>query len=107
MSKHVAQSERLNITPLKYIIVFIMVILISFIHITDTNLKDRKCCYKKYRVYRCRSNIGITNCTTDTVTNICTTLPGCLKWLTEIEYEFFPAAVLKFHLGTNRTFVKL
>jgi hypothetical protein len=32
---------------------------------------------------------------------------GCLRRLLEIEYDLFPAAELNFHLGTNRTFVKL
>jgi len=43
-------------------------ILISFIHITETERnitrKIPECCCKKYRVHRCSGNIGITNCTT-------------------------------------------
>jgi len=67
MSKNDAQSDRWNTTSLKNEIGFRM-ILISFIHITDTNHKDRKSCYKKYRVLRSSANIGITTCTTVTVT---------------------------------------
>jgi len=62
MSTYVAQSDRLIITLLKHAIV-IIVILITFIHITDTNYKDRKSCYKKCRVHWCSDNIGNKNCT--------------------------------------------
>ena len=67
MSKHDAQSDRLNTTSLKNAIAFRM-ILNSFFNTTDTNHKDRKSCYKKYRVHRSSANIGITICTTVTVT---------------------------------------
>jgi len=70
MSKLIAQSDSLNITPLKYAIVFRMIILKSFIHISDTNHRDRKSCCKKYGVHQSSDNIGIPNCTTDRVTNI-------------------------------------
>jgi len=47
-------------------------LLISFIHITDTewniSRKDQEGCYNKCSVNRCSCNIGITNCTTVTVT---------------------------------------
>jgi len=78
-----------------------MIILISFIHITDNKHKDRKSCYKKYTVHRCSDNIGITNCTTDTVTKNLPEICRLSKSLVEIEYDLFPAAELNFHLGTN------
>jgi uridylate kinase len=47
-------------------------ILNSFIHITETerNITRRvqENCYKKNKVPRCSGGIGITNCTTDTMT---------------------------------------
>ena len=73
MSKRVAQSDRLTLPSHKNAVVFGM-ILISFIHITDTKRNItrnyRISCYNKYRVYRCSSNIGITICTTTTMTTI-------------------------------------
>jgi len=48
-------------------------ILISFIHVIDTERnitrKYQESCYNKFTVHRCSGNIGITNCTTATVTN--------------------------------------
>jgi hypothetical protein len=73
MSKHVAQSDTLTLTSTKNAVVFGM-ILFSFIHITDTerNITGifRESCYKKYRVNRRSGNIGLTNCTTATLTKL-------------------------------------
>jgi len=50
------------------------IIFISILHITDREWnitrKVWQSCYKKYRFHRCSGNIGITNCTTATVTKI-------------------------------------
>jgi len=45
-------------------------ILNSFIHFTDTerNITLNESCYKNYSVRRCSGKIGITTCTTNTVT---------------------------------------
>jgi hypothetical protein len=94
MSNHDAQSDRLNTTSLKNAIVFRM-ILNSFFHTTDTNHKDRKSCYKKYRVHRSSANIGITICTIVTVTKIYTTVPCCLRSILEMEHNMFPIDHIK------------
>jgi hypothetical protein len=71
MSKHVAQSDRLTLSRIKNAHVF-KTILISFIHVTDTERditrEVRENCYKKYGDYLCSGNIGITICTTATLT---------------------------------------
>jgi hypothetical protein len=70
-SKHVAQLDRLILQTNRNAN-FFRIILISFNHITDTQRNiTRKClesCYKKYTVYWCSGNSGITTCTTATVT---------------------------------------
>jgi hypothetical protein len=71
LTKYFAPSDRLILSPNEKETA-LRLILISFIDETDTQTnitrKNRKNYYNKYTVHPCSGNIGITSCTTATIT---------------------------------------